>query len=176
MPCRDVNDEKYQDTIFSEEWEDDEEEVVSENSEDEEDIEEYVSDQEALAIEAEEEYASIFPTREGEADNATVKHMVIGNKNFFVNIDGTVTSGFMTTFGRDIRKEGTPYRVVYADVFGPRRVEILIHDIVWRAFNGAVPSNWEVVHIDTSTYSNALSNLRVQPKCEPYPWEKHYTY
>jgi len=69
------------------------------------------------------------------------------------------------------RVEGTPYREVVVRTQDAAN-RIYIHDLVWRAFNGDVPSGWAVRHSDLTVdyencYSNHIDNLRIVKQPAP---------
>ena len=49
------------------------------------------------------------------------------------------------------------YRIT---VYLNKRVEVLLHRLVWETFNGEIPSGMEIDHIDTNKENNSLNNLR----------------
>ena len=55
-------------------------------------------------------------------------------------------------------KAGNYYRINMA--YGINK-KILIHRGVWEAFNGKIPDNMDVDHIDNNPANNALSNLQL---------------
>lgn len=77
---------------------------------------------------------------------------------------------FNVTYGDHVL--GTSYRSVRVKVSHNNYKNYYIHDLVWAAFNGDVPSGWEIGHVDRTTsfdsnycYSNHLNNLDIYMNC-----------
>lgn len=51
------------------------------------------------------------------------------------------------------------YKLV--SVYGDYIRQILVHRLIWEAFNSDIPSDLEIDHIDTNKDNNALSNLKL---------------
>lgn len=50
-----------------------------------------------------------------------------------------------------------------------------IHRIIWTAFNGVIPDNLFIDHIDRNKYNNRLSNLRLASRSDNRYNAKHQT-
>lgn len=68
------------------------------------------------------------------------------------------------------------------DSFGYERLslrprQILIHRLVWETFNGEIPSDLEIDHIDNNRKNNRLSNLQLVSRKEnqQLKWSRGYT-
>jgi hypothetical protein len=77
---------------------------------------------------------------------------------------------FNVTYGDQVL--GTSYRSVRVKVSKNTYKNFYIHDIVWAAFYGDLPSGWDIGHVDRSTsfdsnycYSNHLNNLDIYMNC-----------
>lgn len=66
---------------------------------------------------------------------------------------------------------GTPYRTYPIVEHDGTRKHVMMHQLIWHTFHGAVPNGWEVRHqtkpCASGYYNNALANLTILPKLVP---------
>lgn len=75
-----------------------------------------------------------------------------------------------------VQYPGTIYSVVRIEVSGGEHRNFLVHELVWRAFNGDIPDGWDVRHKQDAlhdltpgrTVSNALELLDIFPSTATY--------
>lgn len=93
------------------------------------------------------------------------KKLQISDTTIYVSNKGDIKLKdgiFNITKGVNI--EGTPYRYVCIPInnYGDF-ANYYVHELVWVAFNGDIPDDWNVGHIDRDNkiYDNNLSNLNI---------------
>ena len=106
--------------------------------------------------------------------------VAVGDHSLEVSSEGSVRpAGSMFNVTKGTPLPGTPYSVINlgGKVNDGEARSVLVHELVWYAFNGPPPADWEVRHTldyvarGHRVYSNALRHLSAYRKTTAAPWE-----
>ena len=88
-------------------------------------------------------------------------------QNYSATEDGTIWSYAQTTKGRPLKPQNASqskkkyHQVRLFSPGTPKGKLQYVHRLVWEAFNGEIPKDKEIDHIDNDTNNNHLSNLQL---------------
>lgn len=101
----------------------------------------------------------------------TVEFEILG-RIYYVTDMGEVYTNYHTK-GKFIQKKAIVNKKGYYEIcFGTKigKRQILVHRIIWEAFNGFIPEGYQINHINENKLDNRLENLNLMTPKENCNW------
>ena len=99
------------------------------------------------------------------------KKYVVSNEGLVLNLHfrGTNKTRLLKLHKNKIDNDKAYYQVSLIDDNG-KEIRMLVHRIVWEAFNGRIPEGMEINHINENKLDNRIENLSLVSRVENCNW------